>query len=165
MKLSKKIYEMLNEQVNAELFSAYLYQAMAAWLNANDLSGMSFWMSRQAQEEVGHAMKLYHYIEERGAMPVLKAIEAPQTSWKNALAVFEEALKHEQLVSDLLKKILIAARKDEDFPTENLMQWYMTEQVEEEDTARTNVYLLSLATSDANLHLVDKEFAAKAANH
>lgn len=161
MQLSKKLYEMLNKQVNAEMYSAYAYQAMSAWLANENLDGMAHWMSEQAKEEMEHAFKIYGYLQERGEMPLLTAIEAPKTSWNSALEVFEDALAHEQKVSEMLIAILTAAREEKDYPTENLMQWFVTEQVEEEDNGSKNLYLLGLAKDDTTLHLVDKEFASR----
>lgn len=161
MQLSKKLYDMLNKQINAEMYSAYLYQAMAAWLDAGDLSGMAHWMGHQAKEEMEHAFKIYGYLQERGEMPRLTAIDAPQTEWSSARDVFADAQKHEQEVSEMLRAILKAARAEEDYPTESLMTWFVNEQVEEEENAARNMYLLGLAKDAASLHQVDKEFATR----
>lgn len=163
MQLSKKVEEALNQQINAEMYSAYLYQAMAAWLASKDLVGMAHWMSHQAKEELGHAFKIYNYMEERGVMPQLMAIAAPKTQWKSPDAVFKEALKHEEYVTSLIAALIELCRKEKDYATEILMNWYMTEQVEEESSAARNVYLLELAVKDnpVTLHLLDKEFAAR----
>ncbi|ERL24745.1 ferritin [Jonquetella sp. BV3C21] len=159
MKLSDKLYKALNDQVNAEMYSAYLYQSMASWLTAQELPGMAGWMAHQAKEEMEHAFKIYHYIESRGEQPKLTAIEGPKTSWESALAVFEQALGHERHVSDLIASIIKLAREEEDFATETLMSWYINEQVEEEANATRNVHAVSLGKGDAGkLHLLDAGF-------
>lgn len=161
MELSKNMYSMLNKQINAEMYSAYLYQAMAAWLDARDLPNMARWMGAQAKEELEHAFKIYGYLQERGEMPRLMAIDAPETEWTDPCALFAEAQKHEQQVSEMLRAILKTARAEEDYPTESLMVWFVNEQVEEESNAAANMHLLALAKDDAALHQVDKEFAAR----
>jgi len=140
--LSKKMLDALNKQVNAELYSSYLYQAMSAHFSAENLKGMARWMALQAQEEHGHAMKIYNFILERGSRVALAAIDAPPASWKSPLAAFEAAYKHEVQVTKAIDGLVKLARAENDNATEVMLQWFVTEQVEEE--AQTSEIVQSL---------------------
>lgn len=159
MKVSAKMDSALNAQVNAEMYSAYLYQSMSAYFEANDLPNMAHWMSEQAKEEMEHAFKIYNYLFSRGNRPVLAAIAGPETDWKSPLAVFEQAQKHEIKVSAMIKALMDLAIAENDYATRNMLDWFVNEQVEEETNAARNVYLVKLATDPVSMHLVDKEFA------
>jgi ferritin len=130
--IGKKMLDALNEQINAELYSAYLYQAMAADFEARNLRGFAHWMELQAKEEQGHAKKMYGFLVDRGGRVVLKAIAAPPAEWKSALAVFEEVYAHEQKVTGLIYKLVELARSENDHAAEVFLAWFVTEQVEEE---------------------------------
>jgi ferritin len=130
--IGKKMLDAFNEQINAELYSAYLYQAMAADFEARNLRGFAHWMELQAKEEQGHAKKMYGFLVDRGGRVVLKAIAAPPAEWKSALAVFEEVYAHEQKVTGLIYKLVELARSENDHAAEVFLAWFVTEQVEEE---------------------------------
>ena len=130
--LKKTVLAALNEQVNAELHSAYLYLGMSAWCEGKNLPGFAGWMRKQFEEEQAHALKLYDYILDQGETVTLKAIAQPPAAYKTLQAVREATLKHEQHVTALIHKLYALAQKEQDFATQALMQWYVTEQVEEE---------------------------------
>ncbi len=162
MALGKKMEKALNEQVNAEMYSSYLYLSMAADLEGKALNGFSNWMKVQAQEELYHAMKIYDYIHERGGTVTLEAIEAPQTEWKDALAIFQAAYKHELHVTNLINGLVDLAIKEKDHATNNFLQWYVEEQVEEEASADEVVQKLKLLGGKGHgLFMMDKEMGAR----
>jgi len=133
--LSKKMEAAINEQINAELYSAYLYLSMSAWFEGKNLKGFANWMYIQWQEETAHAMKFFNYVNERGGSVVLKAIDKPKASWKSIIEVYAETLKHEQHVTALINNLVNIAVSEKDHATNNFLQWYVAEQVEEEANA------------------------------
>lgn len=161
--LSKKMEKALNGQINAEMYSSYLYLAMSAYFESTGLGGFSRWMQAQAQEELTHAMKFYHFVNERGGRVMLEAIEAPTSKWKSPLAVFQATYAHEQKVTGLINGLADLAVKEKDHATNSFLQWFVTEQVEEEATAGDIVNKLKLV-SDApgGLFLIDRELGARA---
>jgi ferritin len=134
----------LNEQINAELYSAYLYQAMAAHFAAGNLKGFAHWMDLQAKEEQAHARKMYEFLLDRGGRVTLKAIAAPPAEWKSPLAIFEESYAHEQKVTGLIHKLVDLARAESDHATEVFLAWFVSEQVEEEANASEIVEKLKM---------------------
>ena len=134
--LSKKMQAALNEQINAELFSAYVYLAMSAHCEAQNLPGFAAWLRRQAREEVAHAMKIFDFVTDRDGRVALAAVPQPAASYKTPLAMWTKVLEHERHVSKLINDLYALAVKEKDFPTEAMLQWFLTEQVEEEKTAR-----------------------------
>lgn len=160
--LSKKMQEALNEQVNAELYSAYLYLAMQAYLESVSLPGFATWMRVQTQEESFHAMKIYDFVNERGGRVILKQIEAPPSDWDSPLAVFEATLAHEQKVTGLINELVYLARGEKDNVSEIFLQWFVNEQVEEEENANDMVGKLKLIEgSPQALYLLDKEMGQR----
>ena len=160
--ISKNIQEAFNKQINAETFSAYLYLSMAAYFANLNLSGFSNWMKCQAQEEMVHSMKFYNFIVERGGRVKLAAIGAPEISWASPLAVFEAAYNHEQLVTSLINKLVDLAASESDHATHIFLQWFVTEQVEEEANADAVVQQLKLVgDSVQGLFMVDRELAQR----
>jgi ferritin len=133
--LSKKMEKALNEQVNAEMYSAYLYLAMSAYFEDQNLSGFANWMYVQAQEEMTHAMKIYRYIHDRGGRVLLEQIDKPQTEWDSTEKVMEEVYSHEQKVTGMIHDLVNLAREEKDHGTDNMLQWFVGEQVEEEANA------------------------------
>jgi len=133
--LSKKMESALNGQLNAEMFSAYLYLSMAAYFESTNMQGMAKWMKVQAKEEEGHAIRFFDYIVDRGGRVKLAAIEAPETEWASPLAVFEAAYAHEQKVTGMIGELVKMANGDGDAATGIFLQWFVTEQVEEEKSA------------------------------
>jgi ferritin len=130
--LSKKMEKALNEQINAEFYSSYLYLAMSAYFESAGLPGCARWMQAQAQEEWFHGMKLYGFVNQRGGRVTLQAIATPPASWNSTLAVFQNVLVHEQKVTGLINELVDLALKEKDHATNNFLQWFVSEQVEEE---------------------------------
>ena len=133
--LDEKMEAALNDQINAELFSAYLYLSMATYFKSCNLDGFAHWFRIQAQEEVLHAMKIHDYIFDRDGRVVFKALDGPKTEWDSHLAAAEDALSHEKMISGRIHKLVDQARELRDQPTENFLQWFVSEQVEEEANA------------------------------
>ena len=152
----------INAQINAEFYSSYLYLAMSAHFESISLAGMANWMRMQAQEELFHGMKMYDFVHERGGKVELDLIAAPPAKWKTALSVFEEVLKHEQKVTSLINKLVDHALDERDHATNIFLQWFVTEQVEEEASASSIVEKLKLIGKDANgLFVLDQELALR----
>jgi ferritin len=142
--ISQKMRDALNKQVNAELYSAYMYLSMSAYFSSANLPGFASWMKIQAQEETGHAMKIYDFIIERAGRATLKAIEAPPAQWKSPLDAFEATFKHEQKVTGLINNLVDLAIEEKDHATKGFLQWFVDEQVEEEASADAIVQQLKL---------------------
>jgi len=152
----------LNDQINAELYSAYLYLSMAAALEDMGLPGFANWTRIQNEEETFHAMKIYDFIIERGGRVKLAAIDAPPSEWKDVLTVFKEILKHEQLVTSLINHLMDTAIEQKDHATNMFLQWFVTEQVEEEANVDEVLQQLDLANdSKGALFMLDKEMATR----
>jgi ferritin len=149
--ISKPMQEAINEQINKELFSSYLYLSMAAYFAGKNLAGFSNWMRIQADEEHEHAMKLYEHLEDRGGRVVLKAIEAPKTEWASNLEAFKEAAAHEAMITASIHSLYEVAMNEKDYAAQVLLQWFVNEQVEEEKNAAQIV---------ANLELIEERGTA-----
>jgi len=130
--LNEKMEKALNEQINEELYSSYLYLAMAAWFESENLPGCAAWMQAQAREENAHAMKFFKFINERRGRVSLKAIKEPVKEWKSPLAAFEASLNHEQHITGCIDKLMALAVAEKDYASVGLLQWFVNEQVEEE---------------------------------
>jgi ferritin len=162
MKIKPAVEKAINEQINAELYSAYLYLSMAAYFESQSLKGFAHWMQVQTKEEVGHAMKLFGFVFERGGKVTLKAIDNPQSSWKSPLNVFENVYEHEQKVTELINKLVELARSENDVAAENFLMWFIDEQVEEEAHSFLAVEKLKMAgDSKQGLYILDKELGAR----
>ena len=156
--LSDKLQDAINEQINAEYHSGYLYLAMAAYFETLNLAGSSHWMRLQAQEEVLHGMKLFDYLLERGGQIKLTEVAAPPDAWNSPLTAFEEALKHEQYMTQRINGLAKLALDENDFATNNVMQWYVTEQVEEESNVDGIVQQLKLVGENGpGIFMIDRE--------
>ncbi|MCP4570776.1 MAG: ferritin [bacterium] len=156
--LSKKLEAALNKQINEEYYSSYIYLAMAAYLEDANLDGCAHWMRMQAQEEHLHAMKIFDYMIERGARVELFAVNAPPKEWDGAVAAFEAALEHEQYMTGNINALAELAITEKDYATNNLMQWYVTEQVEEESQVEDILKKLAMMGADGpGLFLMDRE--------
>lgn len=155
----------INKQINAELYSSYLYLAMAAYCAEINLQGAANWYQSQAYEEVTHAMKFYNFLIERGERVMLDAIQKPEKlEWKNLLEVFEHGLSHEKKVTDMINNLVKIARENNDYATEYFLQWYVNEQVEEEANASEYVEKLKLVgDSPQGLFMIDAELAKRPA--
>jgi len=160
--ISPKMQDALNEQINAELFSSYLYLAMAAWFESVNLPGFAQWMMAQSREENTHAMKLYKYLNDHGARVILKAIAAPDAQYKSALDVFQQVLRHEQKVTGLIHKLYDLATREKDYASEVELQWFVKEQVEEEKNATDIVEKLKMVGDSKNaLLMIDHHMGAR----
>jgi len=127
--------EAINDQINAELYSAYLYLSMAGHCEAVNLPGFASWMKQQAKEEVTHAMKLFEYLNDRGTRVALKAIAEPPLEFASPVDIFQQTLDHEKAVTDRINRLYAMALEENDYATQNMLQWFIEEQVEEEKTA------------------------------
>lgn len=160
--ISKKMQDALNGQVNAELYSAYLYLSMESWCKSKNLNGFANWMRVQTQEEMLHVMKIYDFIDERGGRITLKAIDGPPTEWDSPLAVFEAVYEHEQKVSGLINSLVDLAIKEKDHATNTFLQWFVSEQVEEEASADQVVQQLKMiGDAPGGIFLFDRELGQR----
>ena len=160
--IAKKIEDAFNAQINAEIYSSYLYLAMSAALEKMNLPGFASWMRVQAQEEMAHAMKFYDHIIERDGMVALTAIDGPPIAWKDVKAVISETLEHEQKVTGLINDLMDLCMTEKDHAGSMFLQWFVTEQVEEEATAMEILGKLEIAGDSAGgLYLLDKELAGR----
>jgi ferritin len=160
--ISGKMEKALNKQLNMELFSAYIYAAMAAYFNHKNLNGFASWMRKQAREEMGHATKFYNYIEDIGGRVELEAIAKPPVEFASSLAVFEEALAHEQVVTKSIYGLMDLALAESHHATSTFLQWFVTEQVEEEKVADDIVKRLQLVgNSPEGMFMMDRELGQR----
>jgi ferritin len=160
--IHERMQEALNKQLNAELYSSYLYLSMSAHFQSLNLGGFANWMRVQAQEELMHALKFYDYVNERGGRVVLHPVEAPPSAWDSPLAAFEHVYQHEQKVTGLIHKLVDLAVEARDHATNNFLQWFVSEQVEEEASANEVVQKLKLAGDAASaLFMIDRELAQR----
>ncbi|OEC94927.1 MULTISPECIES: ferritin [Methanobrevibacter] len=160
--VSKNMEKALNAQLNAEIYSGYLYLSMAAYFEDEDLAGFANWMRVQANEELGHGMKFYDYIIRRGSSVTLTAIDAPQTEWDSPLAAFKHVLEHEQMVTGLINDLVNISIEEKDHATNNFLQWFVEEQVEEEENAMDLLAKAKLADGDNRLiYELNKELATR----
>lgn len=160
--LTKSIEAAINAQINAELWSAYLYLSMSAWCAANGKPGMSNWFQVQFQEEQDHARIFFNYVLRRGGKIELQPIEAVKTEWASPLEVFEDTLSHEQKVTSLINNLYSLATDEKDYATQSLLKWFIDEQVEEEENASGLIDNLRMISDNGyGLFMLDKELAAR----
>jgi ferritin len=160
--ISGKIQDAFNNQINAETYSAYLYLSMAAYFESVNLKGAANWMRCQVQEELVHAMKFYNFIHERNGTVELTAIDGPPTRWDSPLHAFQEANSHEQKVTALINNLVDLAIEERDHAANAFLQWFVTEQVEEESSTDAVVQRLKLAGKEGSgLFMVDQELATR----
>ena len=160
--INKKIEDALNEQINAELYSAYLYLSMEAYFQSLNLSGFANWMMVQTQEELAHVMKIYRFVNQRSGRVLLKSITQPPTEWDSPLAAFEAVYKHEQKVTGLINNLVNLAVEEKDHPTNSFLQWFVNEQVEEEASADEVVQKLKMIKSTPEgLLQIDRELGQR----
>ncbi|MEF8832671.1 MAG: ferritin [Candidatus Thermoplasmatota archaeon] len=156
--IDKEIEEAINDQINAELYSAYIYLSMAADFGDKGLDGFETWMHSQFIEEVNHAMRLYQYLGSRGGRVRLKEIEKPQIEWESSLDIFKDAYEHEQYVTERINELADLAEEKNDRATLQMLQWFIDEQVEEEESAEEILDKLEMAGEDGRaLMMLDKE--------
>ena len=162
--LSDKMQDALNGQLNAEFYSSYLYLSMNAYFKSVNLDGFANWMYYQVQEELAHSMKLYDFINQRGGKVNLLQIEAPSTEWGSPLAVFEATLEHEQKVTALINELVELALAEHDHATNIFLQWFVSEQVEEEESVSGVLEQLKLmGEAKGGLFMIDRELAKRSA--
>jgi ferritin len=160
--LSKKMEAALNEQLNKEIYSAYLYMSMSAYSTYIGLKGFANWFMVQYQEEMMHAMKFYDCINNKGSRVKLMAIDAPPTEFQSPLDMFDKTLKHEQFVTKRINDLVELAIKEKDHATNIFLQWYVTEQIEEEANDSDIIAKLKLVgETGEGLFMLDKELAAR----
>jgi ferritin len=162
MEIKDKVTKAINKQINAELYSSYLYLAMSAHFEAKNWLGFARWMKIQSGEETTHAMKFYDFVLDRGGEIVLEDIKASETGWKTPLDVFEQVYAHELKVTALINDLLKLARQEQDAATESMLKWFIDEQVEEEVNAQQIVDKLKLIKDSANgLFMLDHELGER----
>lgn len=160
--LSPQMEKALNDQVNAEMFSAYLYLAMVAYFQDKNLPGFANWMTVQNQEETFHAMKFFRYISERGGRVTLAAIDTPQFEWKSPLDAMESAQQHEAYITGRINDLVNVAVEEKDHATNSFLRWFVDEQVEEEDNVNNVVQKLRLLGKDGGgLFMMDRDLATR----
>ena len=162
MMISKKMQDELNKQVNAELYSYYLYLSMAAYFEHTNFDGFAKWMKMQAEEERGHAMKIYGYLNQVGAKVELEQIDKPKTDWKSPKEAFEDALEHEKKVTKMIDDLTNLAISEKDHPTNIFLHWFVEEQVEEVDTAQQIVDKFDFVGDNKTaLYMLNKELGSR----
>jgi ferritin len=160
--LSKKMLAALNEQVNAELYSAYLYLSMASHFKKTNLNGFARWLEVQTLEEMSHAMKIYDFINDCGEQTILAPLEGPPAQWESPLEAFEDAYRHEVKITGMIHNLVDLAIEEKDHASNTFLQWFVTEQVEEEASTDEVVQKLKLIKdTPGNLYLLDQELGRR----
>lgn len=162
--IDKQLEQAFNQQINAELYSSYLYLAMAAYFESENLSGCANWMKMQANEEQEHAMKFFEQINERGGRVELEAIDKPATDWESPLQAFQQALEHEKKVTGMINELMGKAKSINDHAAEVFLNWFVSEQVEEEANADDICQKLEMIGDSGNgLIMLDQALAKRGA--
>jgi Ferritin-like protein len=160
--LNKKVEEALNKQINAEFWSGYMYLSMSAYFAKEGKSGFSNWFKVQALEEQDHGMKLFNYIISRGGEVKIEPIAAVPQSWKSPLDVFKAALEHEKKVTAMINDLVTLANEEKDYATLSMLQWFVDEQVEEEESAQEYIDSLEMIKDNGfGIYTLDKELKAR----
>lgn len=160
--IGKKIEDMIVDQINYEMYSAYIYLAMGAYFDSIDLPGFANWMKVQYQEEFFHAKKMYTYLLKKGGRPFYTKMNAPEKDWASPKAVFEHALKHENTVTLRINNIKSAAIEEKDHATSAFYDWFVNEQVEEESSVETIIKKLKFINNSTDgMYMLDKELSAR----
>ncbi len=160
--LNDRMKNALCDQINAELYSAYLYMSMVAYFDSLNLVGASHWLRIQVQEEMAHVVKFFDYVAERGGRVVLGPIAGPPAEWDSPLDAFEHVYRHECEVTGLVNKLVDLAIELSDHATNNMLQWFVSEQVEEEASASALVQQLKLIGNDGHgLFMIDRELSQR----
>ena len=162
MELSKKMQDAINEQIREELASAYIYLSMAAYCESINLQGFAHWMQAQSNEEMEHAMKFYGYVHERGGRVVLGALEQPPIEFDGPVDVFEKTLAHEQYITDRIHKLYALAVEENDYASLGILQWFVDEQVEEENSATEILDILKMIGDKGQaLFMLDRQLGSR----
>lgn len=160
--IKEKIEEVINQQINAELYSGYLYLSMASYFESINLNGFANWMHVQNLEEQSHAMKFYHYLNERGGRVKLLPIDGPKQDWKSPIEAFQDAYEHEQKVTAMINNMVEIAWAEKDHATYNMLQWFVDEQVEEEASTLEIVEKLKMiGDAPGAMYMLDKEMGTR----
>ena len=160
--MKENMVKAINEQINFELYSSYLYMGMSVYFKSINLLGFAHWMEVQVKEELAHALKLYHYLSDRGSVPFFEAIPSPEQNWGSAAEVFRKAYQHEKLVTSRFSDLMDIGIRESDHITNMHIQWYLNEQIEEESTTLGISQKLELIKSDVNALLaLDKELSTR----
>lgn len=163
--LSQKLHNAINAQVNAELWSAYLYLAMSLDAEAKGYKGVANWFYIQFQEEQAHARIFMNYLNSRDAKVELLPIDAVPATWDSVLDMFRQTLEHEKKVTSLIQNLVAIAKEDRDYASENRLIWFIDEQIEEEETAREMIFNLEAVEDNRyGMYMLDKELAARVFN-
>ena len=163
--ITNKIQDAINAQINAEFWSAYLYLSMAMHFEAEGRPGVANWFKIQWQEEQAHAQIFINYLNQRGGRVELKAIDAVPTTWASPLEAFKHTLEHEQKVTSLINALYALAEQEHDYATRDRPNWFVTEQVEEEDNCRTLIDKFSMIGDNGmGLYMLDQELGARVYN-
>ena len=160
--MDKNLLKEINVQINKEMFSGYLYLAMGAHFEAENLPGFASWMRAQAGEELEHAMKFYEFLNEVGERVVLDAIEKPQTEFDEPIKVFEQVLEHEKYITGRINLLYKLALEANEYPTQMMLHWFINEQVEEESNATAILEMLKIGGAKGNaLLMIDRQLAQR----
>lgn len=160
--MNPKVVKILNDQINFELYSAYIYMSMSAYFKLQNLPGFAHWMEIQTKEELSHSLKIYNYLIERGGEASFEAIKKPPQKWDSPMAVFKHAYDHEQIVTSRIEKIVDLSLKEKDHTTNVQMQWFLNEQIEEEANALNIYQQLKMANNAPQvLLMLDRELAQR----
>ena len=160
--ISERMAKELNKQINAEMFSSYLYLSMSAFFEKEGYKGFAAWMRAQAQEEYEHAMKFYDYLIDVGGVVELEAIEKPKSEWESPLAVFEAAKAHEIHVTNLINNLVAVSIEEKDYATNIFLQWFVTEQIEEVATVSEIIDKFKMiGERNESLYFLDKELGER----
>ncbi len=160
--LNERIEKALNEQINAEMWSAYLYLSMAAYCHKTGQPGMAKWFEVQFKEEQDHAKILFNYIVQRNGVVSLKPIDAVPTEWKSTQDVFESTLAHEQKVTSLINNLFALTTQENDYATQSMLKWFVDEQVEDEENAQNIIDNLKMIKDNGyGIYMLDKELGAR----
>jgi len=160
--INKTVETAINDHIKHELYSAYLYLSMSAWAESNNLPGAAHWLQAQFNEEQGHALKLFHYVNEQGGRVTLQAISQPPGEWTSLLDLFQQVLEHEKKVTALINRLYEAAAQEKDYATQIMLQWFISEQVEEEQSAAQIVETLKMVGNAGHaVVMMDRHLAAR----
>lgn len=161
--MNKELLNLLNNQINEEMSSAFIYLSMSLYFEDLNYRGFAHWMRKQYAEEMEHADRFIKYLQDRGEKPILKTIEAPNQNWSSFTEIFETTLIHEKEVSQMIRSLMKSAIACEDYETQNMLNWFINEQIEEESNA---TYLLEkfkrIANNEAGIMALDRECAERA---
>jgi ferritin len=158
--LSKKLTDAINDQIQFEYYSAFIYKAMQAYFEVEDLPGMANWMDIQFQEEMSHAEKMFNFVCETGGHVELQAMAAPKSSYNSPLEIFQESLEHEQIVTSRINDLMDLAQEEKNHAAQIFLQWFITEQIEEEASVSHIIAKLKRVKEDGRgLMMIDQELA------